>query len=195
MKVARSTEGLLSAFKALADANRLKILGLLAREELSVEQLAEIIHLRPSTVSHHLSRLSEAGLVSARAEGYYNLYRLEPGSLEALAQQLLSKETLPMMATEVDLDAYDRKIVADFLLPDGRLKTIPAQRKKLEAVLRYLALSFEPHVHYSERQVNQILVRFHEDTASLRREMIGLGLLERTRGGEEYWRGEGTPEQ
>lgn len=195
MKVARSTEGLLSAFKALADANRLKILGLLAREELSVEQLAEIIHLRPSTVSHHLSRLSEVGLVSARAEGYYNLYRLEPGSLEALAQQLLSKETLPMMATEVDLDAYDRKIVADFLLPDGRLKTIPAQRKKLEAVLRYLALSFEPHLHYSERQVNQILVRFHEDTASLRREMIGLGLLERTRGGEEYWRGEGTPEQ
>lgn len=195
MKVARSTEGLLSAFKALADANRLKILGLLAREELSVEQLAEILHLRPSTVSHHLSRLSEVGLVSARAEGYYNLYRLEPGSLEALAQQLLSKETLPMMATEVDLDAYDRKIVADFLLPDGRLKTIPAQRKKLEAVLRYLALSFEPHLHYSERQVNQILVRFHEDTASLRREMIGLGLLERTRGGEEYWRGEGTPEQ
>jgi predicted transcriptional regulator len=184
-----SAAGLLSAFKALADANRLKILGLLAREELSVEQLAELLNLRPSTISHHLSRLSEAGLVSARAEGYYNLYRLEPGALEGLAQQLLAKETLPTMAAEIDLDAYDRKILADYLLADGRLKTIPAQRKKLEAVLRYIVLSFEPDMRYSERQVNEILARFHTDTASLRRELIGLGLLERTRGGEEYWRG------
>jgi len=70
------TNELLSFFKALSDANRLKIVGLLARESLSVEQIAEMLSLRPSTVSHHLSILGEAGLVSARAESYYNIYQL-----------------------------------------------------------------------------------------------------------------------
>ena len=59
---------LLNFFKALADPNRLKIIGLLARQDLSVEQMAEMLSLASSTVSHHLSRLNKAGLVSARAE-------------------------------------------------------------------------------------------------------------------------------
>src|SRR5512134_2212860 len=80
--------GLVKASKELADYNRIRILGLLSRESLSVEQIAEILGIRPSTVSHHLARLSEAGLVSAQASSYYNLYRLEPGALDAIARQL-----------------------------------------------------------------------------------------------------------
>ncbi len=80
----------LKFFKSLADANRLKILGLLAQEDLSVEQLAVMLNLRPSTVSHHLSKLSEAGLVSAKAMSYYNIYQFENKTLEAMAQHLLS---------------------------------------------------------------------------------------------------------
>src|SRR5512137_2305156 len=68
---------LLELFKALADANRLKIIGLLARQPYSGEELSALLNLQPSTVSHHLSRLSSVGLVSARAEGYYNVYHLE----------------------------------------------------------------------------------------------------------------------
>jgi len=181
------TDELLRFFKALSDVNRLKILGLLAQESLSVEQLAEMLNLRPSTVSHHLSRLSEAGLVSARASSYYNLYQLESKALEDMAQRLLAKETLPAVAADVDLDAYDRKVIADYTLPDGHLKTIPSQRKKLEAVLGYIAESFEPGVHYTEKQVNEILARFHPDTAYLRRELINTRLLGRDKSGSDYW--------
>lgn len=180
-------EELVLVFKALADNNRIRILGLLSRDSLSVEQIAEILGIRPSTVSHHLARLSEAGLVSAQASSYYNLYRLEPGALDAIARQLSAVETLPQIASTMDLDAYDRKVVADFTFPDGRLKTIPAQRKKLEAVLRYLSRAFEPGTHYSEKQVNEILARYHADTASLRRELVSARLLERQPGGGEYW--------
>ena len=81
-----STEELLEFFKALSDGNRLRILGLLARQPLTVEQMAEMLQLRPSTVSHHLQYLSHVGLVSARAEGYYNIYRLENGALEKMAR-------------------------------------------------------------------------------------------------------------
>lgn len=179
---------LIGFFKALADANRLKILGLLAREAYSVEQLAALLDLRPSTVSHHLARLAEAGLVSARAESYYNVYRLEPGALEAMAQRLLAEDTLPSLAEGVDTGSYERKVVDDYTLPNGQLKTIPAQRKKLEAVLRHVVQDFKPGVRYSEKQVNEILARYHQDTATLRRELVGYGLLQRRSG--EYWREE-----
>ena len=182
------SEELLYFFKAMADANRLKIMGLLAQENLSVGQLAEMLKLRPSTVSHHLSKLTDAGLVSAKASSYYNIYQLENSKLESMAQRLLSSDTLPAMAAGVDLDSYDRKVISDYSLPDGQLKTIPAQRKKLDAVLRYVVRSFEFGTRYTEQQVNEILGKFHEDTATLRRELIGAGLLARSTGGREYWR-------
>jgi biotin operon repressor len=181
------SEELVAFFKALADANRLKIVGLLARQPYSVEQLAALLNLRPSTVSHHLSKLSDVGLVSAKADSYYNVYQLEEEALRK-TRLLFSQQDLAAVVEDVDLDAYDRKVVEDYSLPGGRLKTIPAQRKKLEAVLRYVVSVFEPGVRYSEKQVNEILARFHEDTATLRRELVGYGLMQREGGGGEYWR-------
>jgi len=185
-----SMDELLEFFKALSNGNRLRILRLLARQPLTVEQLAEMLGLRPSTVSHHLQYLAHVGLVSARAESYYNVYRLEDGALEDMAQRLLARETLSGAAAGVDLDAYDRKVIANFTTPDGRIKAFPAQRKKFEATLRYVLRVFEPGVRYSEVQVNQMLSQFHEDTATLRRELVGYGWLKREGGGGDYWRPE-----
>lgn len=184
-------EEYLKFFKALADANRLRILGLLAMESLSVEQLAEMLNLKPSTVSHHLAKLADVDLVSAKSSSYYNIYQLENSTLESMATQLLSKEVLPAMAEDIDLDAYDRKVISDYSMPNGKLKDIPAQRKKLEAVLKYISQSFEIDTIYSEAQVNAELSRYHDDTATLRRELVGAGLLSRSTNGREYWRVEG----
>jgi predicted transcriptional regulator len=181
---------LLAFFKALADANRLKIVGLLAQQPYSVEQLAAMLHLRPSTVSHHLSKLSEAGLVSGRTESYYNIYELESETLRSIAQSLLSNETLPAAAATVDTNAYNRKVLDDFLLPNGSLKSIPAQRKKLEAVLHHVARDIELGVRYTEKQINEILSHYHQDTATLRRELIGYRIL--SRAGGEYWKTENS---
>jgi len=180
------SEELVPFFKALADANRLKIVGLLAQQPYSVEQLAAILHLRPSTVSHHLSKLADVGLVSARADSYYNVYQLEEETLQK-TRLLFSQQDLAAVVEDVDLDAYERKVIEDYSLPDGRLKTIPSQRKKLEAVLGYVVKDFKPDVQYSEKQVNKILSRFHEDTATLRRELVGNDLLKRTSDGGAYW--------
>jgi hypothetical protein len=173
---------LLVFFSALSDANRLKIVGLLAQEELSVEELAEMLALRPSTVSHHLSKLGKIGLVAARAESYYNVYHLNTDVLSMWAGMILDEENLPGLAGDVDIGAYDKKVIADYTRPDGSLKTIPSRRKKLEAVLRYAARAFTPDMDYSESEVNRILRGFHEDVATLRRELVGQRLLAR-RGG------------
>jgi DNA-binding HxlR family transcriptional regulator len=178
---------LLEFFKALADANRLKIIGLLAQGEYTVEQLAEILNLRPSTVSHHLTKLAKSGLVSARSESYYNIYRLELTMLESMSQRLLVSETMPAVTADIDMDAYDRKVINTFCDEQGRIKQFPAQQKKFEAILRYVAKDFEPETCYTEKQVNAILSRFSDDTASLRRGLIDYRMMAREGGGGEYW--------
>lgn len=175
-------------FKAFADANRLKIVGLLAQQPYSVEELAALLDLKPSTVSHHLAKLAQIGLVSARTESYYNVYQLDEKALEIKSRNLFSQENLAASVADVDADAYDNKVVKDYIRKDGSLKTIPAQRKKLEAVLRYIVKAFEVNKRYSEKKVNEILSGYHEDTASLRRELVGYGLMKREGGGGEYWR-------
>jgi predicted transcriptional regulator len=182
------SEELVTFFKALADSNRLKIVGLLAEKSYSVEELAELLKLKPSTVSHHLARLSEAGLVKSRSESYYNVYQLDHSVLDEKARTMFSQVELSNVAAEVDADAYDKKVIGDYARKDGSLKTLPAQRKKLEAILRYVVKAFEPGKRYSEKQVNEILKRYHEDTATLRRELVGFGLMQREGGGGEYWR-------
>lgn len=186
-KLASQLDELLSFFKALSDANRLKIIGLLAQGNYSVEELAAMLDLRPPTVSHHLSRLSEVGLVSAKAESYYNVYRLETNYLEQMAQRLLAEETLPAVAEGVDLDAYDRQVVENYALPDGRLRQIPTKRKKFEAILRYVAQAFEPGKRYTEKEVNEILSQFNEDTALLRRGLVDYQIMDREPDGTAYW--------
>jgi len=181
------SEELVHLFKALSDANRLKIIGLLAQHSYSVEELAALLELKASTVSHHLSKLAKVGLVSAKAESYYNVYQLDEKALEEKTRSLFSQEKMTASVAEVDVDAYDRKVIADFTRKDGSLKTIPAQRKKLEAVLRHVVQSFKVGKRYSEKQVNEILSGYHEDTASLRRELVGYGLMKREGGGGEYW--------
>jgi biotin operon repressor len=180
------SEELVDFFKALADSSRLKIVGLLAQQPYSVEELAALLQLKPSTVSHHLARLSEAGLVSAKVDGYYNIYQLEEKVLETKARSLFSRDDLNMAVAGIDLGAYDNKVLKDYTRRDGSLKTIPAQRKKLEAVLRHVVKSFEMENRYSEKQVNKILSTFHEDTAILRRELVGCSLMQREN--DEYWR-------
>lgn len=175
-------------FKAFADANRLKIVGLLAQQPYSVEELAALLDLKPSTVSHHLAKLAQIGLVSAKTESYYNVYQLDEKALETKSRNLFSQENLAASVADVDADAYDNKVVKDYVRKDGSLKTIPAQRKKLEAVLRFIVKAFEVNKRYSEKKVNEILSGYHEDTASLRRELVGYGLMKREGGGGEYWR-------
>jgi predicted transcriptional regulator len=182
------TEELLDFFKALSDVNRLKIVSLLAQNEYSVEQLAEMLNLRSSTVSHHLSKLVKAGLVSAYPQSYYNVYRLETSRLEDMSQRLLAKGTLPSVASDIDLEAYDHKVVKNYTDAEGHLKSIPVQHKKLLAILHYVVDAFEPGKRYPERQVNEILEHYHEDYARLRRELVENHMMAREGGGGEYWR-------
>lgn len=174
---------LLRFFKVLADENRLKLLGMLAIREYSVEELAALLQLKAPTVSHHLTRLKELGLVQMRPQGNAHLYRLQAEQLHRMSKGLLSSETMAALVpvAELEGEAWERKVLRDFF-QGPRLTEIPANRKKRSVVLRWLATLFEPGTSYTEAQVNEIIQRHHPDASTLRREMVGEHLLQRAQG-------------
>ena len=68
---------ILKSLRLLADPNRVRIVLLLEREELSVAELQEILAMGQSTISTHLAQLKQAGIVEDRRTGKNILYRLE----------------------------------------------------------------------------------------------------------------------
>jgi hypothetical protein len=165
-------------FKALAHPSRLLILGLCRLKPRHTEELAGLLQLANATVSHHLSLLEEAGLLGRTRDGYYQNYRLKPGVLERPVGDLITAGVERFVQHE---DPFRAKVLRDFF-KHGRLQQIPAQRKKRVVILEKIADSFDFDRTYPESEVNAQIAEFHEDFATLRRELVGMHLLERAGG-------------
>ncbi|HLJ52745.1 MAG TPA: metalloregulator ArsR/SmtB family transcription factor [Rhizomicrobium sp.] len=174
-------EPLLDFFKAMADESRLRIVGLLASRERSVQELARALDLKEPTVSHHLAILKALGLVTARAEGTKRWHALDKEALERLARGVLK----PLRDTK-KAETFDAKVLQSFVSADGTLKSIPASRKKRTFVLRWLMRDFAAARRYREVEVNAAIQAHHWDSATLRRELVGHRMLARK--DRVYWR-------
>ena len=179
------TETLLKFFKAMAHESRLRIVGLLAQREWSVQELARTLGLKEPTVSHHLAVLKALGLVTARAEGTTRWHALDHDALTRLTQRVLQPALLKEVGPSAT-DDWETRVLQAFVDEDGRLKQIPASRKKRGAVLRFLMRDFSAGRRYAEAEVNAAIQRHHWDCATLRRELVGHRMLARKE--RVYWR-------
>jgi predicted transcriptional regulator len=171
--------------RALADPTRIRILGLLADRPMYGQELAKALDVTAPTISHHLSPLVMAGLVRVRRENSYHYYELSGEGLEHLAESAQHIASLIFPNNPLPPRSEERARVLATFIQDGRLVGIPAQYKKRRYVMEELARSFEWGHLYDEKEVNAILKTFHEDFASLRREMIDQRIMMREDG--RYW--------
>ena len=189
-------ETMLSFCKAMADESRLKIVGLLSTAEHNVQELAGLLGLKEPTVSHHLAILKALDLVRRRIDGNTHWYRLDQDVLRKIGKSIFNRESLVKLAVSVEMDDWQRKVLANFL--DGeRLIEIPVSRKKRWVILRWLAARFEDGQDYSEAELNARIKVHHHDCATLRRELIGYRMFAREKGvywrlPESQWRGFGS---
>jgi ArsR family transcriptional regulator len=109
-----STESLQKVFKTLADSTRVRILALLEREELAVQELMDVLAMAQSRVSRHLGILREAGLLRDRREGTYVFYRFATpkGGAWSDAWQLARRELAGDPAAKRDAAALVRVVEA-----------------------------------------------------------------------------------
>jgi len=177
-------EALLAFFKAMSNESRLRIVGLLAGRERSVQELAELLGLKEPTVSHHLAALKALGVVSVRAEGVVRWHALDAEALARMNRALL--EPAGMAAITPKAESWEAKVLSGFVDEAGKLKVMPASRRKRAVVLAWLARRFEEERRYPEIEVNEIIQAVHWDSATLRRELIGHRMLARE--GGIYWR-------
>jgi len=174
---------LLAFFKAMANESRLRIVGLLAQRERTVQELAETLSLKEPTVSHHLAVLKDLGLVTVRPDGVMRWHALDAQALATMNRRLVSPEEVAALVPE---ESWESRVLAGFLDAEGRLKVVPASRRKRWVILQWLVEQFDEDRRYPEAEVNATLQRRHWDSATLRRELIGAAMMARE--GGVYWR-------
>ncbi len=171
-------------FKCLSDLTRLQLVKALADGPKYVELLSEVLDRTPSTISFHLKKLEEAGLVSMHKEQYYAVWTLNRDALDRKLMDVICPEGEKLDVQAQREQAYREKVLQN-LFEYGKLKTIPVQRKKRRIVLEEMAKQFVPGRIYTEKEVNLIIADFHDDFCTLRREFIAEGIMERDKTG--YW--------
>ncbi len=193
-----SEKSLLEMLKALADDSRLTLIRVLHEQEHTVTDLAGLLNLSEPTVSHHLAKLRENGLVNLRMAGNQRFYRVNETGLERFKRLVKDIEKVkPEPGTvhpdhewikALGWDAADEKVLRDYT-EGKKLTRLPSKRGKTQVILRWLATLFEAGRLYNEAEVNEVIKSVYaEDFVSLRRDLIDMAYLRREMGGGKYWR-------
>ncbi|MGJ7912970.1 metalloregulator ArsR/SmtB family transcription factor [Neobacillus sp. LXY-1] len=159
--------------KALGDLTRIKIVALLQQGPLHGQAIAGKLGLTPPTITHHIAKLREVGLIRERRDKNTIYFSLNEKILEMSAKAILSVGTGGTSNMEMSVTPEEREaIIKNFFTKDGKLKNYPAQRKKKLVILAHIANGLEFGKVYSEKEINEYLKQYHEDYATLRRELI-----------------------
>lgn len=177
----------IAIMKALADPSRVAIVNSLLDRAQYVEELAERHALAPSTVSFHLKKLQQAGLVSSRREQYYAVFHANEEVFDTTLREIVSVPPAGQELQDARMEEYRRKVLRGFFR-NGRLEKLPAQHKKRLIVLEQFALRFEPARRYTEQEVTGLVTPLFDDYCTIRRLLVDEGLILRDATG--YWREE-----
>jgi|SRR5579875_2745674 len=159
--------------KALGDLTRVRIIALLQQGTLHGQAIAEKLGLKPPTITHHMAKLREVGLIKERRDKNTIYFSLNTKILEMSANAILTvgrgRDANMDMAVTVE---EREEIIRNFFTKDGKLKNFPAQRKKKLVVLEHIIQGLEFGKVYPEKELNEYLKQYYDDFATLRRELI-----------------------
>lgn len=175
---------LLRFFQVFSNESRLKLIGHLANGEKSVGELANLLGIKEPTVSHHLSEMKGIGLVDVRAEGTMRIYRLNAKALESMSKDIFAQPNLAALVKRSEMTDEERVLRA--WVKDGRIIDIPAQEKKKQVVIRWLADQVPADQRWTEREFSEWLTQYNDDFATLRRYLVDSGYMAREKG--IYWK-------
>lgn len=179
------TNSVISGFvKAIAQPDRLCIMGVLAQNAASTQDIATALGIPEKYLFQHLSMLEQNGIIHKLNQ----VWELDVKNIEDICQQQFKNYKRETFTPASELYEKSRKILTNHLNPDGSIKQLPSEAGKLQVILEYLLQAFDTGNVYTEKEVNQIIRRYHTDTAGLRRDLIDRGMLQRKSDGSQYWR-------
>src|SRR6185369_3250197 len=168
----------IAIMKALADRSRLAIISSLLERSQYVEEIAKRLALASSTVSFHLRKLEQAGLVSSRKEQYYVVIEANDAIFDTTLREIVAATPAGKELQDERMDEYRRKVLEAFFR-HGRLEKLPAQHKKRLIVLEQFVVRFEPERRYTEQEVTGLIMPLYDDYCTIRRLLVDEGLIHR----------------
>ncbi|EFV79189.1 MULTISPECIES: metalloregulator ArsR/SmtB family transcription factor [Cytobacillus] len=163
---------LVAFYKTMGDPTRIRIVFLLAKGPLHGQAIAGKLGLTPPTITHHLNKLREINLVYQRRDKNTVYFYLNESVLKhqsGVLAKLADKEEVKKMEEQ---NIESQKVIENFFTKDGKLKNIPAQRKKRLMVFEHLIKGLKMGKKYEEKELNEYIQQYHEDYATIRREFI-----------------------
>ncbi|MFS0788074.1 metalloregulator ArsR/SmtB family transcription factor [Shouchella sp. 1P09AA] len=158
--------------KTVGDKTRIQIISMLKTGPLHNGAIAGKLGLTPPTISHHLTKLKEIDVIYQRREKNTIYFHLNETKLKQMAEAII-RIGGDNRFEYFDVSNEDKASVRKhFFNRGGTLTQLPAQRKKRLIILEVLAQQFDEGRQYEETDVNSILKAFHEDYATIRRELI-----------------------
>jgi len=105
---------ILDLLKILSDEIRLKIICLLAQNELCVCELMEALKMSQSRISNHLRVLRDTGIIHSKREGKWIFYYLAPDKMDKVVWDIIKA-----VVSKIDEEGYltREKLVIEKLLP------------------------------------------------------------------------------
>lgn len=170
------TEQSIAIMKALGDQSRLAIINSLLEKSQYVEEIARRHGLAPSTVSFHLRKLEQAGLVSSRKEQYYVVIQANDAIFDTTLREIVSAPPVGRELQDGRMEEYRRKVL-DTFFRHGTLEKLPTQHKKRLIVLEQFARRFEPGRTYSEQEVTGLIMPLFDDYCTIRRLLVDERLI------------------
>ena len=155
----------------LGNEERLRVVAAIALGARTVDEVVRTGGLEPKDVRRSLPRLIAAGVVEQRDGLHVNVKPFRDAARDRPPRERELPDATPEQA----------RVLRNFV-ESGRLRALPVHASQRRVVLTYFADRFEPAVDYAEADVNDVLRRFHDDYASLRRHLIDERLLTRSAG-------------
>lgn len=167
-------EKMVAFHKAVGDTTRLRIVALLRNGAQHNQALADKLGLRAPTITHHLKKLRDTGVVYTRRDKNTVYFYLNEKMLEFMTTSILRiGDDHSVQANEMKMsDQEMKKILRNFITEDGKLKQLPSQLKKKLVILSYYVQGLESGRVYDEKEINEYIKTFFDDFATVRRELI-----------------------
>lgn len=170
----------ITLMKSLADSSRLMILNSLMEKAQYVEELSERHKLAASTVSFHLKKLEQAGLVSKKKEQYYFVYTCNNEVLNLSLREITSFKNVDKFIQDERIEKYKEKVLKTFFKKNSLIK-LPAQHKKKLIILNVFVNMFERGKNYTENEVDFIINKAYDDHCTIRRLLIEEKMMTRNK--------------
>ncbi|UTR10757.1 metalloregulator ArsR/SmtB family transcription factor [Evansella sp. LMS18] len=163
---------LVNFHKTIGDKTRIRIISLLKEGPLHGQALAGKLGFTPPTISHHVAKLREINIVYQRRDKNTIYFHLNEKNLELMSKAILR------LGKEEEMKLYEYKeeeklkVLNNFVQQNGKLKSLPAQHKKRIIILEHLVKGLEIGRTYTEPEINEHIMQYYDDYATVRREFI-----------------------